>query len=470
MKKRQDTPEKEFGKCNRFRGVRPKTEEKYHQAIEMYASTEISGREICRICGVTESGFRCYLTKYHRELLLARYAILCDKEEARHTKLGPLRGQLPATQIKYKAAIEACGSMEHIELNVSQIARMFGLEGTNLGRQLRTHYPDIIEWREKTREWLGISDGLQRGTRRACKEQYAEALKLLRGNSYLTVQEVAYSCGLSYTGLEQHLLFYHKDLVKKRIRIREKALRRQRKGEITGRGTVHVPSPELVEKYAEAVHLYATTPMSAARIAGKTGVSKKGFYEHLQRWHLDLVCRRKNIPYEEGRPVDWSKVRKYNPATKAKYAEAIRRLKESGLPTAQVAAEFGLQPEAFRSYLKEHEPELYARQGMVRTDTGGAVSRRSMERYSEAMQLHATTTESVASLAQRFGFNACSFGQFIRRNFPGLVEKHNEIVRKKGKQNKQPASVCRSLANHRVDTGIHHAFPVFQSRMLHNVG
>ena len=113
----------------------------------------------------------------------------------------------------------------------------------------------------------------------------------MQGNSYVTVPEVADSCGLSYTGLEQHLLFYHKDLVKRRIRIRKKALRRQRKGEITGRGTVHAPSPELVEKYAEAVHLYATTPMSAARIAGKTGVSKKGFYEHLQRWHLDLpVC------------------------------------------------------------------------------------------------------------------------------------------------------------------------------------
>ena len=215
----------------------------------------------------------------------------------------------------------------------------------------------------------------------------------MQGNSYVTVPEVADSCGLSYTGLEQHLLFYHKDLVKRRIRIRKKALRRQRKGEITGRGTVHAPSPELVEKYAEAVHLYATTPMSAARIAGKTGVSKKGFYEHLQRWHLDLVCRRKNIPYEEGRLVDWSKVRKY-------------------------------------------EPELYARKGMVRTDTGGAVSRRSMEKYSEAMHLYGTTTESVKSLARRFGFNDCSFGQFIRRNFPELVEKHNEIVQKKGKQNK----------------------------------
>ena len=76
------------------------------------------------------------------------------------------------------------------------------------------------------------------------------------------------------------------------------------------------------------------------------------------------------------------------------------------------------------------EPELYAMQGMVKTDNGKFVSRRSMERYSEAMQLYAATTESVASLADRFGFNACSFGQFLKRNFPELVGKHKELVRK----------------------------------------
>ena len=427
-----ETTGKKCNENNRFRDVRPETEMKYRQAIEMYASTELSGREICRICKVTEAGFRCYLTKYHRELMLARYAILCSKEEAEHIKLGQLRGQLPATRAKYKDAIEACGSMEHIKFNVSQIARKFGLEGTNLGRQLRTHYPEIIEWRENVREWLGIGDGLSRGMRRSCKEQYAEAVKLLRRSSYITVQEAADSCGVSYTGLEQHLLFYHKDLVKWRIKIREKALRRQRKGEITGRGTVHTPSRKLVEKYAEAVHLYSTTPMSAAQIAKKTGVSRKGFYEHLQRWHLALICERKNIPYKEGQSVDWSKVRKYNPATKAKYAEAIRRLKESGLPTARVAAEFGLQPEGFRSYLKEHEPELYARQGMVRTDKGSMVSRRSMEKHSEAIRLYTTTTESVKSLASRFGFNDCSFGQFIKRNFPELAERRKELLWKEG--------------------------------------
>lgn len=270
-----DTSEKDSKKCNRFRGVRPETEAKYRQAIELYRSTDLPVAEISRMCGLTNNGLRCYIFKYHRDLMLARNNILCDKEAASKIKLNQLRGQLPASRIKYKDAIEACGSMEYIELNVSQIARQFGLEGSNLGRQLRTHYPGIIEWREKVRTWLGFDDGLPRGSRSFCKEQYAEALKLLRSNSYLTVQEVADTCGLSYTGLEQHLLFYHKELVKRRIKIREKAVRNQRKGEITGRGTVHSPSPKMVQKYAEAVHLFSTTPMSAAQIAKQTDVSKK---------------------------------------------------------------------------------------------------------------------------------------------------------------------------------------------------
>lgn len=53
-----ETTGKEYNENNRFRGVRPETEMKYRRAIEMYASTELSGREICRICKVTEAGFR----------------------------------------------------------------------------------------------------------------------------------------------------------------------------------------------------------------------------------------------------------------------------------------------------------------------------------------------------------------------------------------------------------------------------
>lgn len=422
------------GKSNRSRGIRLETEEKYSQAIELYRSTRLTCAEICRTCKVTVSGFQRYLSQYHRHLLLARYDIACSEEEAYHIKLSQLRGQLPATHAKYKDAIEACESLDYIEYNVSQIARKFDLNGTNLGRQLRTHYPGIIEWREKVREHLGISDNLPRGSRKMCKEQYAEAVKLLGADRYITVQEAAGSCGVSYAGLEQHLLFYHKDLVKQRIHIRGKALRRQRKGEITGRGTIHAPSPETVKKYAEAVHLYSTTLISAAQIAKITGVSGKRFYDYLHRWHLDLVCKRKNISYEEGQSIDWSKVRKYNPATKAKYAGAILRLKESGLPIAQVAAEFGLHPETFRGYLKEHEPELHAHLGMIKTDKGRVMSKRSMEKYGEAIQVYSTTTESIKSLARRFGFNECAFEQFIKRHFPELHEQHRKLVQQMKKQ------------------------------------
>ncbi|MFS2624478.1 hypothetical protein [Bacteroides xylanisolvens] len=38
--------------------------------------------------------------------------------------------------------------MDYIEYNVSQIARESGLTGTNLGRQLHTHYPEVLEFRE----------------------------------------------------------------------------------------------------------------------------------------------------------------------------------------------------------------------------------------------------------------------------------------------------------------------------------
>ena len=414
---------------NRTRGCKPETEAKYRPALELYAATDLSIAEICRQCGISTSGFSRYIGIYHRHLMLERNGIKCDREEAGDIKISQRRGQRPETHAKYKEAIAACDSMDYIEYNVSQIAREFGLDGTNLGRQLRTHYPEVLEFREWARQRLGLDDGLPRGTRPWCREQYAEAVELLRADRYVTVQEAADRCNVSYSGLEQHLIFYHKELVDNRIKVRKKAVRQQRKGKITGRGTLHTPKPETVEVYAEALHLYRTTPMSVRKIAKQIGVSLRGFYDYLQTWHKDLVCQRKGIPYEEGKPVDWSSVRRYNPATAAKYADAIAKLKKGGLTTAKVAAGFGLHPECFRQYLKEHEPELHANLGMKKTENGGVMAPHSMEKYKEALHLYATTTESVKSLARQFGFNDCSFGQFIRRQFPELHEQHQKLLR-----------------------------------------
>ena len=66
--------------------------------------------------------------------------------------------------------------------------------------------------------------------------------------------------------------------------------------------------------------------------------------------------------------------------------------------------------------------------------SGEVMANHSIEKYSEALRLYTTTTESIKSLARRFGFNDCSFGQFIRRHFPEAVEKHNELIRKEKTQ------------------------------------
>lgn len=412
--------------CNQTRGCKPETEAKYRPAYELYTATGLSIAEICRQCGISISGFSRYIGIYHRHLMLERNGIKCSREEADGIKMNQRRGQRLETHAKYKEAIAACDSMDYIEYNVSQIAREFGLSGTNLGRQLRTHYPEVLEFRERARQRLGLDDGLPRGTRPWCKVQYAEAVGLLQADRYVTVQEAAERCNVSYSGLEQHLIFYHKELVENRIKVRKKAVRQQRKGKITGRGTLHAPKPETIEVYAEALHLYRTTPMSVRKIAKQTGVSLRGLYDYLQTWHKEVVCERKGIPYEEGKPVEWSSVRRYNPATAAKYADAITRLKEGGLSTAKVAAEFGLHPECFRQYLKEHEPQLHASLGMKKTDNGGVMAPHSMEKYKEALNLYETTSESLKSIARRFGLNDCSLGQFIKRHFPELIERRKQ--------------------------------------------
>lgn len=362
--------------------------------------------------------------------MLKRNGIRCRAEDAGRIRLGQRRGQHPETHAKYKEAIAACDSMEYIDCNVSQIAREFGLNGTNLGRQLHTHYPEVLDFRERARQQLGVADNLPRGTRPWCKEQYAEAVVLLRADRYITLQEAAERCRVSYSGLKQHLVFYHKELVENRIRIRKRAVRQQLRGRITGRGTLHAPLPRIVEKYAEALSLYRTTPLSARKIAKQTGVPVKGFYEYLRTWHKELICERKGVPYEEGKPVAWSSVRRYNPATAAKYAGAIARLKEGSLTTAEVAAEFGLHPECFRQYLKEHEPELHAGLGMQRGGNGRMQSPKSMEKYREAIHLYETTPEPLNAIAQRFGLNACSLRQFIKRQFPELIERRSAEKRR----------------------------------------
>lgn len=195
-------------------------------------------------------------------------------------------------------------------------------------------------------------------------------------------------------GLREHLLFYHKDLVRKRADKRERAKSGAKvRGALTGNGARHEPKAEQTEKYREALRLYRETAMTHRQIAEATGITVTGLRNHLRIWNRKLIVEHRGYECREGEAVDLSRTKQYLKSTAAKYAGAIACLKETGRPTAEVAKEFGLHPETFREYVREHEPELAARLGMTRLADGRQVLARSMEKYGEAVRLYETTTE-----------------------------------------------------------------------------
>lgn len=410
--------------AKRIPAVRPATEDQYREAVELYGSTDLSVRAICAHCGVSYAGFRSYLYKYRRDLLLLRHGVVASSAaDAAHTRLRGRRGQTAAARAKYGDALAACGDVKYVEYNVSQIAHLFGLNPTGLSNQLRAHCPGLLERRELERRRLGLADNQQRGVRPWCREQYAGAVELLR-TTEMTVAEVAERCGVSFTGLRQHVCFYHKDLLQARSELRERAKTQKRKGHITGSGRRHEPAPGSRERYREAVRMYAQSALTIREIADMTGVNRSSLCSYLRVWCREETFARRGAEYREGASL--SQTKQYKKPTAAKYAPAIERLRAENRPTSEIAAEFGLHPEVFRQYLKEHEPELYARQGMMRAPNGRSVSRRSMEKYAEAVGLYETTAEPLKSIARRLGLNYNSLSGFIRRNFPELIEKNKE--------------------------------------------
>lgn len=405
----------------RAQGPGPATEEKYREAVELYASTDLTCVEISRRCEVSLSGFKGYICKYRRDLLLARHGVTGSSARITDVRLRGPRGQTAAARAKYGDAIAACGDTAYLAYNVSQIARLFGLNPVGLSNQLRVHCPELLERRERERRRLGLADNQHRGMRPWCREQYAGAVELLR-TTEMTVSEVAERCGVSFTGLRQHVLFYHKDLIGMRSELRERCKARKRKGHVTGSGRRHEQTPGSRERYREAVRLYRDTAMTIQEIARRLGLNPFSFTNYLQAWHREDVFARRGAEYREGASL--SQTKRYKKPTAAKYAPAIERLRRSGLPTSKVASEFGLHPEVFRQYLKEHEPELYARQGMTRAVNGHTVSRRSMEKYAEAVGLYETTAEPLKTIARRLGLNYNSLSGFIRRNYPALIRNH----------------------------------------------
>lgn len=403
---------------------------KYAEAVEMYATTDLTLREIAKRCGVTSEGLSAHIGKYHRKLLLARYGLSADDKDLHTVKVKPRKGQAPMTYKRYKDAIKASSDLAYIEYNITQIARMFGLDGSALATQLRFHYPDVIPFREKLRKRLGIADNIHRGVRPWCDTAYAEAVELYRDTD-MSIPEIAEKCNISEGGFSQHLRFYHKDVIAVKEKRRMEAKRKEGSrpmGKLSGNGNYYGPKPETVAKYATSMDLYRNTSLTIKEIVAKTGVTLGGFAGYLHQWYRGEKLRRRGYEWDGVSEPDLQGTKHYLKSTAGKYAEAIASLKENPRHVAEVAAEFGFNPEVFRDYLKKHEPELAAQQGMTRIAGGKLVKRTSEEKYRAAIQEYATSAEPLKSIARRYGLVYNSIMGYVLRNCPEERESHRRLV------------------------------------------
>lgn len=406
-------------------------ETRYCAALELYRTTDMPISAVCVQAGVSPGGFRSHLYRYHRELVFARNGMTVTKDIASASRLRKTSGQRASTHLKYKAAVEACDDMAYIGCNVSQIARIFGLSPAGLGNQLRNHYPDILKRREMERHLQGVNDNQHRGAKPWSRKQYAVAVEHLRTTDD-TISQTADLYNLSYSGLREHLMYYHKDLTVSRAARRRRAKSDKVRGALTGSGSRHEPRPRIVEKYREAVRLYRTTAMTLEEICSATGVTVMGLRNHLRNWNRELMAERYDVDGRRGSD-GLSTPKRYLKSSAAKYAGAIELLKTAGRSTADVAKEYGLNPETFREYLHEHEPELASSLGMTQLSNGRRVLARSAGKYDEAVRLYESTPEPLKSIALRLGLTYNSLGGFIRRNRPDAIASHNRLLASTGR-------------------------------------
>ena len=404
---------------------------KYEEAVEMYADSKLPLCKIAVKCNVSLGGLGSYLRRYWRELILRRRGISYEGKDPKDIKIVSSGQPSIVSKAKYAEAVEACKSVEYIDLNVSQVARKFNVNGTALANYMRLHYEEIPIWRENVRRMLGIGDNVHRGVRPECEEQYVLAVEMYKSTDK-TIPEIAEICQVSIGGLSQHMRFYHKEVIRKRKAERKAAKKNRIIGKICGNGQIHCPQQKTVEKYREALELYKNSNLIIKEIVRKTGVPLEGFRNYLRVWHRDLMLERRGGEKVDCKEVyiDLAKTKCYLKSTAAKYGAAIDSMKNNLRPVTQVAAEYGLNADTFRSYLWEHEPDLVSQCGMVKNENGKYTSRQAMEKYAEAVRLYETTTTNLKSIAERLGVVYNSLSGYIRRNCPDAKQKHEELVRK----------------------------------------
>ena len=115
------------------------TERKYAGALLLYRDTALTMKEIAGRTGVTEGGLRCYLHKWHRNLVLERAGV--SGEGNGRVDLRKERKRMKATAAKYAEAVRLYGSTAE---SLKSIAVRLGLPYGNVGGYVRRNCPEVI--------------------------------------------------------------------------------------------------------------------------------------------------------------------------------------------------------------------------------------------------------------------------------------------------------------------------------------
>ena len=351
-------------------------------------------------------------------------------DERLNQYMGARYGQSPETEQKYREAVQACMSIMNLSLNVADIARMYSLDPQCLRGQLKRHYPEVIPRRNELRAMLGYAVLDQSRLHQSSMEKYVPAVKMLKETD-LTVKEVAERCGVTYLGLQQHLIYYHKDVAELRLGKRMQALSGPVPvGEKDCNNRPVGPSATMQARYAPAIKMARETDLPLTEIALRCGVEPRGLQGYVQKWHRDLMEERQRKREEallQRKEAVRPKVSRAE-IVRVQYTPTVDMIR-GGMSLSEAASAVGTSPDNLRSWLKSHYPEVLdiSRNGMTKTPEGVTMKRATYERYVVIAQYMAEHPgEGSVDVAKRFGVPVSSMNKVLARCFSNVWGKHLE--------------------------------------------
>ena len=139
--------------------------------------------------------------RIERNDIVTKDKSVSSSDERLQRYLGSRYGQHSETRDRYAEAIQACGQIGYIDMTITEIARMFGHNPECLRSQLKLHFPEIMQMRDRIRVALGLSKQRKPGMSDKTMAKYAPAVELLRTTT-LTIREVAERCGVPYAAVD----------------------------------------------------------------------------------------------------------------------------------------------------------------------------------------------------------------------------------------------------------------------------